>query len=197
VGILKKLGAKRTQILDFILKYSSENGFPPSIREICDAVGLKSPSTVHSHLKILKENGYLDDNGGKTRSLTLVKQSTAKQVPILGTVTAGAPILAYEDALGFISYDGNISGELFALNVKGDSMINAGILDGDVVVVKKTPAANNGQIVVALLGDEATVKRLKLADGHVWLMPENEAYSPIPGDEASILGIVIALHREY
>ena len=184
---MKKLGAKRTQILDFILKYSSENGFPPSIREICDAVGLKSPSTVHSHLKILKENGYLDDNGGKTRSLTLVKQSTAKQVPIL----------AYEDALGFISYDGNISGELFALNVKGDSMINAGILEGDVVVVKKTPTANNGQIVVALLGDEATVKRLKLADGHVWLMPENEAYSPIPGDEASILGVVIALHREY
>ena len=195
--ILKKLGTKRTQILDFILKYSAENGFPPSIREICDAVGLKSPSTVHSHLKILKENGYLDDNGGKTRSLTLVKQSQSQRVPILGTVTAGAPILAYEDALGFISYDGNASGELFALNVKGDSMINAGILDGDVVVIRKTPTANNGQIVVALLGDEATVKRLKLQDGHVWLMPENEAYSPIPGDEASILGVVIALHREY
>ena len=174
MGILKKLGAKRTQILDFILKYSSENGFPPSIREICDAVGLKSPSTVHSHLKILKENGYLDDNGGKTRSLTLVKQSTAKQVPILGTVTAGAPILAYEDALGFISYDGNISGELFALNVKGDSMINAGILEGDVVVVKKTPTANNGQIVVALLGDEATCKRLSTRGGQVLLLPENE-----------------------
>ena len=194
---MKKLGAKRTQILDFILKYSSENGFPPSIREICDAVGLKSPSTVHSHLKILKENGYLDDNGSKKRGLSLAKQSQSRQVPILGTVTAGAPILAYEEALGFISYDGGISGELFALKVRGDSMINAGILEGDIVVVKKTPSADNGQIVVALLGDEATVKRLKRQNGHVWLMPENEAYSPINGDEASLLGVVVALHREY
>lgn len=194
---MKKLGEKRTQILDFILKYSSENGFPPSIREICDAVGLKSPSTVHSHIKILKENGYLDDNGGKKRGLSLTKQSQSRQVPILGTVTAGAPILAYEEALGFISYDGNISGELFALKVKGDSMINAGILEGDIVVVKKTPTADNGQIVVALLGDEATVKRLKRQNGHILLMPENEAYSPIDGDEASLLGVVVALHREY
>lgn len=194
---MKKLGTKRTQILDFILKYSADNGFPPSIREICDAVGLKSPSTVHSHIQILKENGFLDDNGGKTRSLTLSKMGTSKQVPILGTVTAGAPILAYEEALGFISYDGNISGELFALNVRGDSMINAGIFDGDTVIVKKTPSADNGSIVVALIEDEATVKRLKRQNGRIWLMPENDAYSPIDGSHASILGVVISLRRDY
>ena len=194
---MKKLSAKRTQILDFIMKYSYDNGFPPSIREICEAVGLKSPSTVHSHIRILKEAGYLDDNGGKTRSLTLTKKSNVLQVPIIGTVTAGAPILAYEDNLGYVSYDGHVSGELFALNVKGDSMINAGIFDGDVVVVKKTPTAENGQIVVALIEDEATVKRLLRKDGHIFLMPENEVYSPIDGDESTILGVVVSLRRDY
>ena len=195
---MKKLGTKRTQILDFILKYSSDNGFPPSIREICEAVNLKSPSTVHSHIKILKENGYLENtSGGKTRSLTLSKQSNAVSVPILGTVTAGMPILAYEDALGFVSYDGGAVGELFALRVKGDSMINAGIFDGDVVIIKRVPTANNGEIVVALLEDEATVKRLRRENGHVWLMPENDAYSPINGDECSLLGVVVSLRREY
>lgn len=194
---MKKLGVKRTQILDFILKYTSENGFPPAIRDICQAVGLSSPSSVHAHIKLLKENGYLEDNGGKTRSFTLSKQSTSVRVPIVGTVTAGAPILAYEDALGFVSYDGGRTGDFFALRVRGDSMIDAGILEDDIVIIKKQPTANNGEIVVALIDDEATVKRLKIADGHIKLMPENKMYSPIDGDNAIILGIVVALHREF
>lgn len=195
---MKKLGIKRTQILDFILKYTADNGFPPAIREICEAVNLKSPSTVHSHIKILKENGYLENNsGGKTRSLTLSKQGNVVMVPVLGTVTAGLPILAYEDALGFVSYDGGVSGELFALRVRGDSMINAGIFEGDIVIIKRTPTANNGDIVVALLEDEATVKRLRRENGHVWLLPENESYSPINGDNADLLGVVVSLRREF
>jgi len=192
---IKILSAKRQAILDYIEQFTCDNGYPPSVREIGEAVGLRSPSTVHSHLKILEEGGYLQKSQGKTRALSLPGQPGYKSVPVLGTVRAGAPILAVEDTVGYVPYEGHAGGELFALNVKGDSMKDAAILEGDVVVVKRQPTAISGQIVVALLDDEATVKRLRIEDGHIWLMPENPAYQPIDGDGCSILGVVVAVYR--
>lgn len=194
---MKKLSPMRQKILDYISRYTDENGYPPAVREICQAVGLRSPSTVHSHLKILQEGGFLDKGEGRTRSITLKNHPTGvKKIPVLGVVTAGQPILMQEDILGYIPFEYH-SGEYFALRVRGESMLGAGILPDDLVVVHQQPAANNGEIVVALLGDEATVKRLKRQGGQVWLMPENEAYSPIDGREAQILGKVAAVIRRY
>ena len=167
------------------------------MREICQAVGLRSPSTVHSHLKILQDAGLLEKGEGKTRSITLKNHSSGvKKIPILGVVTAGLPILMQEDILGYIPFEYH-AGEYFALRVRGDSMIGAGILEGDAVIVRRQETADNHAIVVAMLEDEATVKRLLLKKGQVWLMPENPAYDPIDGSQASILGLVVAVYREY
>ncbi len=160
-------------------------------------MGLSSPSTVHSHLSTLERLGYIARDGGRNRSIRLTEQSAPSGVPILGTVAAGAPILAVEDAIGYIPYDPERSGEYFALKIKGESMINAGILDGDMIIVRRQDTALNGEIVVALLGDEATCKRLSRSGGQVLLLPENEEYSPIDGNEASILGKVTAVIRKY
>lgn len=189
----------RTQlsVLECIRDYIDRNGYPPSVRDICSAVGLSSPSTVHSHLSTLERLGYIARDGGRNRSIRLTEQSTPSGVPILGTVAAGAPILAVEDAIGYIPYDPERSGEYFALKIKGESMINAGILDGDMIIVRRQNTALNGEIVVALLGDEATCKRLSRDRGQVLLLPENEEYSPIDGSEASILGKVTAVIRKY
>lgn len=194
---MNKLSPMRQKILDYVTAYTRENGYPPTVREICDAVGLRSPSTVHSHLKILQDGGYLEKGEHKTRALSVRGGSgTAfRSVPILGTVTAGLPILAQEDTLGYVPYDGPEQGEMFALQVRGESMIGAGILDGDVVLVRRQNTAMNGQIVVALLGEEATVKRLRFRKDGVWLMPENPAFQPIDGRECMILGLVISLYR--
>ncbi len=193
---MKKLSAKRLEILQYITDYTEQNGFPPSVREIGDAVGLRSPSTVHAHLKVLQEAGYLDKGEGKTRSISIKgSRQGFRSVPILGTVTAGVPILAQQEVEGYVQYDGSVSGELYALRVRGDSMIGAGILDGDIVIVRRQPDALAGDIVVALLDDEATVKRLSLRGKEVWLEPENPAYTPINGSDCSILGLVIALYR--
>ena len=178
------------------------------MREIGEAVGLKSPSTVHFHLKHLEELGVIGKQAGKGRALTLTEasresqapesQPPENQVPIVGNVAAGSPILAQECIEDYLTFDtGGRDGEYFALRVRGESMLGAGILPDDLVVVHQQPAANNGEIVVALLGDEATVKRLKRQGGQVWLMPENEAYSPIDGREAQILGKVAAVIRRY
>ncbi len=191
----KILSTKRKAILEYIESFSAERGYAPSVREIGEAVGLSSPSTVHSHLKILEEAGYLQKTGGKTRTISLASHTGYKNVPVIGTVRAGAPILAVEETVGYVPYEGGQSGEMFALAVRGDSMKNAAILEGDIVIVKKQPTAVNGQIVVALIGDEATVKRLRMEDGHVWLMPENPDYDPIDGDECMILGVVAAVYR--
>lgn len=207
---MAKLTAKQQQIYDYILSFTSEHGYPPSVREIGAAIGLKSPSTVHFHIKGLEEAGVLVKAEGKTRAITLpgaIHTSSSptedghtgiNQVPLLGNVAAGSPILAEECVEEYITFDTNgREGEHFALRVRGESMINAGILPGDLVVVHRRQEVHNGEIVVALFEDEATVKTLRRKDGHTWLMPENSAYSPIDGTHADIIGKVVAVLRRY
>ncbi len=197
---MKPLSARQEQILKFIKDYTHETGFPPSVREICEGVGLSSPASVHAQLNTLQKRGYLNRAGSKTRSVTLPGETTAgtKNVPILGRVAAGIPILATEDVEGYVPFDAARSQkELFALRVKGDSMINAGILPGDVIIVEQQETAVNGEIVVALIEDEATVKRLNRSGKSVLLMPENPTYEPIDGKNAKILGRVLASVRYY
>ena len=196
---MRKLTAKQQQIYDYIVEFTAERGYPPAIREICAAVGLSSPSSVHAHLKTLRELGYITKDDRKTRSLTTATGSAMyEKVPILGRVTAGMPVLAVEEIEGYIPFDSRgLGGEYFALRVDGLSMIGAGINDGDLVIVRRQQNALPGEIVVALLEDSATVKRLAYVDRHVWLMPENPDFQPIDGDECSILGVVKALYREY
>lgn len=195
---MKKISEKQKLILEYIADFTSEKGYPPSVRDICAGVGLSSPSTVHSHIKKLRENGYLEKEDNKTRALTLKgMNSPSIKVPILGQVTAGMPILAVEQIEGYVSVDLNSrNGEHFALRIKGDSMIGAAILDGDIIVIRKQETARSGQIVVALIEDEATCKTLKLDGRNIWLMAENPNYSPIDGNECIILGVVVAVHRE-
>ena len=200
------------RIYEFIAETVARQGYPPSVREICVAMGVSSPSTVHFHLKRMAEAGYINKDAGKGRAITLVGDSTTKQpvsvpkedsapagrVPIVGNVAAGTPILAQECIEDYLAFDTNgRDGEYFALRVRGESMLNAGILPGDLVVVHQQREAHNGEIVVALIEDEATVKRLNRKDGQVWLMPENPDYSPIDGRNASILGKVAAVVRTY
>ena len=204
---MEKLTAKQQKIYDYIQTFSAEHGYPPSVREIGAAVGLKSPSTVHFHLKGLEEAGVIIKAEGKTRAITLSGTGRpvaeeqvphADQIPVVGSVAAGSPILAEECIEDYLTFDTQgLSGEHFALTVRGESMLNAGILPGDLVVVHSQPTAQHGEIVVALIDDEATVKRLSLKSGQVWLLPENEAYSPIDGTYAQILGKVAAVVRRY
>ena len=210
---MQKLTAMQQKIYDYIANTVRNQGYPPSVREIGEAVGLKSPSTVHFHIKHLEELGYISKSGRKGRALTLTERTApaaaapapaqeaempSGRVPVLGDVAAGSPILAQECIDDYISFDTQgRDGEFFALRVRGESMLNAGILQGDLVVVHRQPTAQNGEIVVALLEDEATVKRLSRRGGEVWLLPENENYSPIDGRYASILGKVAAVLRTY
>ena len=197
---MKKLSEKQKRILEYIAEATAAQGYPPSVREIGKHVGLSSSSSVHAQLIKLREKGYLEKDDHKTRAL-VVKGAAASvpQVPILGQVTAGMPILAVEDIEGYLPYEqASGYGEYFALRIKGDSMIGAGILNGDYIIVRQQNTATPGQIVVAMIEDEATCKALKIEDdGHVWLMPENPDYSPIDGEGAVILGVVTALHRDY
>ena len=186
---------KAEEILAFVNHFVQENGFSPSVREIGAAVGLRSTASVSYHLQNLQNQGLLLSPDVKGKKRALVSALRPGQIPLVGVVTAGIPILALENQEGTISWDGDPS--CFALRVRGDSMIGAGILDGDVVVVRPQQSADHGQIVVALLGDEATVKRLSLENGQVWLLPENENYAPINGNEAQILGLVKAVVRKY
>ena len=186
---------KAQLILEFVNQFVQENGFAPSVREIGAAVGLSSTASVSYHLQQLQAKGLLLSPGAKGRKRSIVTAQRPGQIPVVGVVTAGMPILALENQEGTISWDGDPS--CFALRVRGDSMINAGILSGDMVVVRPQPSADDGQIVVARIGDEATVKRLCRRDGEVWLMPENDAYSPINGNEAELIGLVKAVVREY
>ena len=173
-------------------------GYAPSVREICQAVGLKSPSTVHFHLKRLQEQGLIEKGDFKGRAIVLTQPKEKDRIPVVGRVAAGTPILAQECVEDYLTFDcGGREDEFFALRVRGESMLKAGILPDDLVVVRRQQTAVNGEIVVALLGDEATVKRLDRRDGHVWLMPENDAYQPIDGDGAQILGKVSAVVRHY
>jgi repressor LexA len=212
-----KMTRKQQEIYEYIAEYIAQHSYPPSVREICDGVGLRSPSTVHFHLQNMEEKGFLAKDG-KARALTLAQTGDAPaaaaaverapvyeepeipagRVPILGTVAAGTPILAQECIEDYLTFDTNgRDGEYFALRVRGESMLNAGILPGDLVVVHQQREAHNGEIVVALIEDEATVKRLQRRNGEVWLLPENDAYEPIDGRYASILGKVSAVVRTY
>ena len=186
---------KQEKILEFLNAYVEENGYPPAVREICAAVGLRSTATVSYHLNELKKQGRIKGEPNKRRAIALPDTQRQGRIPVIGVVTAGLPILAVENIESTIPWDGDP--ECFALRVRGDSMIGAGILDGDKVVVRPQPDADNGEIVVALLEDEATVKRLHREKDEVWLLPENPAYSPIDGRNASILGKVKAVIREY
>ena len=192
---MSRTSNKREQILNFLTQFMNEHGYAPTVREICNAVGLQSTATVHYHLNALRDAGLIEMDEMKKRAISLPDAQRADRIPVVGVVTAGVPILATENIEGYIPWDGE-SG-CFVLRVRGDSMIGAGILDGDKVVVRPQPDAENGQIVVALLDDSATVKRLKKTGRDVWLMPENPSYEPIPGNEAKILGRVKALIREY
>jgi len=186
---------KAELIVEFVNQFVQENGFAPSVREIGEAVGLRSTASVSYHLQQLQAKGLLVSPGAKGRKRAIVTAQRPGQIPVVGVVTAGMPILALENQEGTISWDGDPS--CFALRVRGDSMINAGILSGDMVVVRPQANADDGQIVVARIGDEATVKRLRFVEGKVWLMPENDAYSPIDGSEADLVGLVKAVVREY
>ena len=181
-------------ILQFVNDFVRENGFAPSVREIAGAVGLRSTATVSYHLQQLQEKGLLHSSGKKGQKRTLSTNLRPGQIPVVGLVTAGMPILALENQEGTISWDGDPG--CFALRVRGDSMVGAGILSGDKVVVRPQQTADDGQIVVAMIEDEATVKRLSRRNGEIWLMPENENYAPIDGHEAEIIGLVKAVIRE-
>lgn len=195
---MKELTKRQQQIYNF-LKDRAQCGIPPSVREICAATGLKSTSTVHMHLKILEREGYISRDAGLNRAIHIEGSEQATQVPIVGKVTAGMPILAIEELQGYIPFSAHRQNgkELFALLVRGESMINAGILDGDYVIVQKTPTADDGEIVVALIEDEATVKRLFREKDCVRLQPENPAFEPIYTKDVFILGKVISVIRYY
>ena len=190
----------RQRVYDFVCEYLDLHGYAPSVREICLGVSLKSPSSAFGHLRQLAEEGRIEFNPGQKRSISLPDRARPSvRVPVVGRVTAGAPILAVEQREGTLPVDADFARgrELFALRVRGDSMQNAAILDGDLVVVERTPEAKNGDIVVALLEEEATDKRFfREADGFR-LQPENDAYDPIFTRELVILGRVVAVFRDH
>lgn len=205
---MANLTRRQQEIYDFILSFTNEHGYPPSVREIGSEVGLKSPSTVHFHMKALENAGVIVKAEGKTRAISLPGVSVgmaaeeadphANQVPVVGNVAAGSPILAQECIEDYLTFDTQgLSGEHFALTVRGESMLGAGILPGDLVVVHRQQEVRNGEIVVALFEDEATVKTYQRRDGQVWLLPENPEYDPIDGTHAQIIGKVVAVVRRY
>ena len=185
---------KAQLIVDYVNQFIQENGYSPSVREIGEAVGLRSTASVSYHLQALQQKGVLQSAGPKGRKRALSTSARPGQIPVVGVVTAGLPILAVENQEGSMPWD---DPGCFALRVRGDSMINAGILEGDKVVVRPQPSADDGQIVVARIDDEATVKRLLRRNGQVWLMPENDNYAPIDGTHAEIIGVVKGVVREY
>ena len=186
---------KAQLIVEFVSNFIQENGYAPSIREIGAAVGLRSTASVSYHLQQLQEKGILQGPAGKGVKRAVSTVQRPGQLPVVGMVTAGQPILAVENREGYVSWEAEPG--CFALRVRGESMKNAGILSGDLVVVRPQPDAADGQIVVARIEDEATVKRLSRQNGKIWLLPENEAFDPIDGTNAELIGIVKAVIREY
>lgn len=200
-----KITPKQKEILEYIKSEIINRGYPPAVREICEAVKLKSTSSVHSHLETLEKNGYIRRDPTKPRAIEIVDDgfNLARReiinIPIVGTVTAGQPILAVENIEGYFPLlaEDLPNNEMFMLNVRGESMINRGIFDGDKVLVEKQPTAHNGDMVVALVDDSATVKTFYKEKGHYRLQPENDAMEPIIVDNVEILGKVIGLFRQY
>lgn len=195
---MKPLSKSQQKIFDY-LKECSADGRVPSVREICEKTGLRSTSTVHHHLKSLEERGLIEREHGVNRCIRITGEEKSGTVPVLGRVAAGIPILAVEDIECYVPVPEHLKRgrELFALRVQGESMINAGIFDNDIVIVNRTPVAENGEIVVALMGDEATVKRFYKENGHFRLQPENDSFEPIIVNEVVLLGKVISLIRYY
>lgn len=196
---MSKIDQKLEKVLNFVKRYQSENGFPPSVREICSALNIKSTATAHYYLAKLEKQGHICKNANKNRTIVLTDALDYVSVPLVGTVTAGTPILAVENLDGYYPLPPELAEEenSFLLQVKGDSMIEAGILDGDKIICRKTQTAENGEIVVALIDDSATVKRFYRRNGKIVLHPENERLSDIIVDEAFILGKVTGLIRKY
>ena len=197
-----KLTKRQQEIFDFIKKYSAKHGYPPTVRDIGKAIGLGSPSTVHAHLHNLEKLGVLKRDPSKPRALELLREQARKAVapsglPLVGRVAAGAPVLAEENIEEYVEVPPIAGGEdgEYVLRIAGDSMKDAGILDGDHVVVRPQDTARNGEIVVALVGDEATVKRFFKERDHIRLQPENDALEPIRTREAQVLGRVVGVCR--
>ena len=198
---MKELNARQSAVLKFITEFISENGIAPSIREIADEVGLSSTSSVQFNLDALEKAGYIQRDPTHKRSIHITGwRGSSRQVPVMGVVAAGLPILAIEDVEEYVTFPGKLSSdkEVFALRVRGDSMINAGILEDDIIFIEKTPYAENGDIVVALLEDnEVTLKTFYKENGKYRLQPENDAYEPIISDNVNILGKILRLTRSY
>lgn len=194
---------KQSEILEYIKAQILERGFPPAVREICEAVHLKSTSSVHSHLETLEKNGYIRRDPTKPRAIEILDDAfnltrrEMAQVPIVGRVAAGEPLLAEQNIEDYfpIPVERLPNNQTFLLQVKGESMINAGILNGDYILVEQTPSASNGEVVVALVEDGATVKRFLKENGHYRLQPENDTMDPIIVDEVTIVGKMIGLLR--
>lgn len=200
-----KISKKQSEILEYIKEQILEKGYPPAVREICEAVHLKSTSSVHAHLETLEKNGYIRRDPTKPRAIEICDDSfqlvrnEMTSIPIIGTVAAGQPILAAENIEGYfpVPVDMVPNAETFILKVKGDSMINAGIFSGDQIFVEHTNVARNGDMVVALVDDSATVKTFYKEQGHVRLQPENDTMDPIIVDDCDILGKVFGVFRLY
>lgn len=198
-----KISAKQQQILEFIKDEILKKGYPPAVREICEAVHLKSTSSVHSHLETLEKNGYIRRDPTKPRAIEIVDDSfqmvrrEMASIPIIGTVAAGQPIFAQQNIEGYFPVPTDIvpAGETFVLRVKGDSMINVGIFDGDQIFVQQCNTARNGDIVVALVEDSATVKTFYKENGYIRLQPENDTMEPIIVQDCAILGKVFGVFR--
>lgn len=197
-------GDTQAKILAYIEKATLQKGYPPSVREICDATGLKSTSTVHGHLIRLEKKGLLYRDSMKPRAISVpsdhqMYRTEMINVPIVGRVSAGTPILATENIEDYIALPQSMlgEGEHYVLGVRGESMIEAGIMDGDYVVVRKQPTAYNGDIVVAMVEDDATVKRFYRENGHFRLQPENPTMEPIIVPEVTILGKVVSMYRIF
>ena len=200
-----RITPKQQEILDFLKKEILMKGYPPAVREICEAVHLKSTSSVHSHLETLEKNGYIRRDPTKPRAIEIMDDSfnylrtetEIASIPVIGTVAAGQPLLAVENITDYYHFPANLlpNNETFILRVKSDSMNNMGILDGDYIIVEQTNTAQNGEVIVALVDDSATVKRFYAEDGHFRLQPENDFMEPIIVDHVEILGKVIRLIR--
>ncbi|XZK31378.1 transcriptional repressor LexA [Clostridium perfringens] len=202
--IIKENSDKQTQIYNFLIEFTKSKGYPPSVREICQAVSLKSTSTVHGHLKRLEKKGLIYRDPTKPRALEIVELSNEEKelidIPIVGKVTAGIPILATENIEDMFQIPINYvkhNNDLFILKVTGDSMIEAGILDGDLAIIEQKNVATNGDIVVALIENEATIKRFFKESGFIRLQPENKNYEPIIVEDCSILGKLVGIYRAY
>lgn len=200
-----KISAKQSEILEFIKQEILSKGYPPAVREICEAVNLKSTSSVHSHLETLEKNGYIRRDPTKPRAIEIIDDDfnlTKREmvnIPIIGTVAAGSPILATENIEGYfpVPAENVPNQQCFLLKVKGDSMVNAGIFDGDQIFVKQQSNADNGDMVVALVDDSSTVKTFYKEEGHYRLQPENDTMEPIIVDKVEILGKVFGVLRLF